>query len=115
MAKEKIIKVVRQRYLWMTGVNVRSYIKYFAVPKGEDDIRIVYDATVNRLNKCVWVRTFWSPTIDSLLRGLDNSSWMTNQDIGDMFLNFQLHDSVVPFTRVDLSALYETGYDSGPR
>jgi hypothetical protein len=40
---------------------------------------------------------------------------MTDQDIGDMFLNFQLHDSVVPFTGVDLSALYETGYDSGPR
>jgi hypothetical protein len=96
-----------------TGVNVRSYIKYFAVPKGEDDIRIVYDATANQLNKCVRVPTLWLPTIDSFLRGLENSSWMTNQDIGDMFLNFQLHDSVVPFTGVNLSALYETGYDSG--
>jgi hypothetical protein len=99
----------------MTGVNVRSYIKYFAVPKGEDDIRIVYDATANRLNECVWVPTFWLPTIDSLLRGLDNSSWMTDRDIRDMFLNFQLHDSVVPFTGVDLSALYATGHDSGLR
>ncbi len=69
----------------------------------------------NQLNKCVWVPTFWLPTIDSLLRGLDNSSWMTDQDIEDMFLNFQLHNSVVPFTGVNLSALYETGYDSGPR
>jgi hypothetical protein len=115
MAKEKIIKVVRRWYLQTTGVNVRSYIKYFAVPKGEDNIRIVYDAMANQLNECVWVPTFWLPTIDSLLRGLDNSSWITNQDIGDMFLNFQLHNSVVPFTEVDLSALYETGYDSGPR
>jgi hypothetical protein len=32
MAKEKIIKVVRRRYLQTTGVNFRSYIKYFAVP-----------------------------------------------------------------------------------
>jgi hypothetical protein len=58
MAKEKIIKVVRRWYLRTTGVNVRSYIKYFAVPKGEDNIRIVYDATANQLNECVWVPTF---------------------------------------------------------
>jgi hypothetical protein len=115
IAKEKILKVVRRWYLRTTEVNVRSYIKYFAVPKGEDDIRIVYDATANQLNKCVWVPTFWLPTIDSLLRGLDNSSWMTNRDIGDMFLNFQLHNSVVPFTGVNLLALYETGCDSGLR
>ncbi len=29
---------------------VQSKIKYFAVPKGEDDIRLVYDATANCLN-----------------------------------------------------------------
>jgi hypothetical protein len=40
---------------------------------------------------------------------------MTDRAVGDMFLNFQLHESVVPFTRVNLSLLYENGNDAGPR
>jgi hypothetical protein len=47
MAKEKILKVVKRWYLQTAGTQVKSYIKYFAVPKGEDDIRLVYDATAN--------------------------------------------------------------------
>lgn len=63
--KEKISKGVRRRYLVSTGLKIKSLIKYFAVPKGEDDVCMVYDATANRLNECVWVPTFWLPTIDS--------------------------------------------------
>jgi hypothetical protein len=40
---------------------------------------------------------------------------MTDRDIGDMFLNFQLHEAVIPFTKVDLSSLYGHGDKSGPR
>jgi hypothetical protein len=40
---------------------------------------------------------------------------MTDRDVGDMFLNFQLHRSVVPFTGVDLSSLYEGSDEVGPR
>jgi len=113
--KDKISKVVKRRYLLSTGINVKSLIKYFAVPKGEDDVRMVYDATANKLNECVWVPSFWLPTIDSLVRALDGESWMTDRDVGDMFLNFQLHRSVVPFTGVDLSSLYEGSDEVGPR
>jgi hypothetical protein len=71
MAKDKILKVLQWRYLLTTGIKVKLLIKYFAVPKGDDDIRMVYDATANKLNECVWVPTFWLPTIDSLVRALD--------------------------------------------
>jgi hypothetical protein len=90
-AKEKITKVVRRRYLVMAGITIKSLIKYFAVPKGEDNVRLVYDATVNNLNECVWVPSFWLPTIDSLVRALDEQSWMTDCDVSNMFLNYQLH------------------------
>ncbi len=83
--KEKIFKMVKRRYLLMTGIKVKSLIKYFAVPKGEDNICLVYDATANKLNDCVWVPTFWLPTINSLVRALDKDSWMMDCDIGDMF------------------------------
>ena len=62
------------RYMLKSGIELKSLIKYFAVPKGENNIRIVYDATANKLNKCVWVPSFWLPTLDMLLRALDHNS-----------------------------------------
>jgi hypothetical protein len=94
---------------------IKLHIKYFAVPKGEDDVRLVYDATANGLNECVWSSSFWLPTINTLVRGLDMNLWMTNRDMGDMFLNFQLHKSAIPFTGVNLLLLYERPEDVGPR
>ena len=73
-AKEKISKVLRRRYLVTAGIKIKSLIKYFAVPKGEDDVRMVYDATANKLNDSVWVPSFYLPTIDSLTRAVDGSS-----------------------------------------
>ena len=65
--REKIGKVIKRRYLLPTDLPIKSFINFFAVPKGEDDIRLVYDATANKLNECVWVPSFWLPTIDSLV------------------------------------------------
>jgi hypothetical protein len=55
----------------------------------------------------------WLPTIDTLVKVLDKDSWMTNRDIGDMCLNFQLNESVVLFTGVNLLSLYENGDETG--
>ncbi len=93
---------------------MKSYIKYFAVPKGGEDIRMVYDATANKLNEAVWVPTFWLPTIDTLVRNVGRDSWMTDRDVGDMFLNFQLHDKVRPYTAVDLTCLRGSPAKGGP-
>ena len=113
--KEKIAKVLHRRYLTPPVAPIKSYIKFFAVPKGEDDVRLVYDATANGLNECVWSPSFWLPTIDTLVRGLDENSWMTDRDIGDMFLNFQLHASAIPFTGVNLTSLYGSPDEGGLR
>ena len=78
-------------------------------------MRLVYDTTANKLNECVWVPSFWLPTIDSLVRALDEDLWMTDRDVGDMFLNYQLHQTVVPYTGVDLSSLYKDKDEVGPR
>ncbi len=73
-AKDKIIMVVRRRYLITSGITIKSLIKYFAVPKGKDDVGLVYNATANKLNECVWVPSFWLPTIYSLVRFLNEES-----------------------------------------
>ena len=76
---------------------------------------MVYDATANGLNECVWSPPFWLPTLNTLVRCLDEDSWMTDRDMGDMFLNFQLHESAVPFTGVQLLSLYDSPNKVGLR
>ena len=80
--RPKVEKVMKRRYIvrLTTGVDLKSLIKYFAVPKGLDDIRIVYDGTASDLNEAVWAPSFWLPTIDSLVRALDADSWMSDRD-----------------------------------
>ena len=113
--REKVAKALQRRYLYSPSFPIKSHINYFAVPKGEDDIRLVYDATANGLNDCVWSPSFWLPTINTLVRGVDKDSFMTDRDIGDMFLNFQLHASAIPYTGVDLSMLYDSPDEVGMR
>jgi hypothetical protein len=107
--KPKIEKVMQRRYLARvsSGLKLKSLIKYFAVPKGLDDIRIVYDATASGLNDAVWAPPFWLATVESLLRALSDLSWMADRDIGDMFLNFALHPSAWPFAGVDIGPILE--------
>ena len=69
--QSKIEKVLYRRQMLCTGVDIKLLIRYFGVPKGENDIRVVYDATANRLNEAIWVPSYWLPTIDTLLRALD--------------------------------------------
>lgn len=45
-------------YVIRMGLKLKSLIKYFSVPKGEDDARIVYDVMANNLNDRVWVPSF---------------------------------------------------------
>ena len=60
----------------VNGVRAREYIKeggvksitgFFDVPKGDLDIRMVYDATKCGLNDALWTPNFFLPTIDLIL------------------------------------------------
>ena len=51
--KKKLNKVKDREYVRM-GVDVKSLTHYFSVPKGTDDIRMVYDASRSGLNDAVW-------------------------------------------------------------
>jgi hypothetical protein len=115
--KDKIDKVMRWRYLLpagMPGMFVKLFIKYFALPKGEDDIRMVYNATVNKLNKAVWLPMFWLPRIDILVQKVGRDSWMTDCNNGNMFLNYQLHEEVRLYMAVDLTCLQDSPNEKGP-
>ncbi len=103
--RKKIIKFVEQKYIAPLSGKIMSLIKYFAVPKGVDDWRIVFHAGANKLNDCVWTPSFCLPTVNSLLRITDKSMLMQDMDVGEMFLNFQLHPNTMRFAAVDLGPL----------
>jgi hypothetical protein len=86
--------------------SVASLTLYFCVPKGDQDIRMVYDATKSKLNSCLWAPNFGLPTVDTLTRNNSCESWMGDLDIGEMFLNFCLHPDLQPFCGVDLKPYF---------
>ena len=109
LMKAKVLKVMLRGYLKI-GL-VKSLINYFAVPKGDKDIRMVYDGTASGFNDAVWVPNFGLPTIETLLRGTAPNCWMVDLDIGDMFLNFMLHSSARRFVGIDVTKLFEDDDD----
>ena len=82
---------------------VTSLTSFFAVPKGEDDIRMVHDASVSGLNDTTWVPRFPLPTIQTHLRSVQEGTWMADLDIGEMFLNFVLHSDLRHLSGVDIA------------
>jgi hypothetical protein len=54
---------------------------------------MVYDGTRSGLNDSIWVPRFPLPTVNTMLRAVDKSTFM-GMDIGEMFLNFVLHESM---------------------
>ena len=104
--RKKVEKVVDRGYLEEGYVG--SLINYFAVPKGEGDIRVVYDGTKCGLNQCVWAPNFFLPSVDSLLMKVSEKTWFSDMDLGEMFLNFYLDRRIRPFAGVDITNFKES-------
>ena len=97
----KLENVISKGYI--TAGDVLSLTSYFAVPKGEGDIRMVYDRTKCGLNEVLWVPSFSLPDVENLLSMVDEDNWMAVIDIGEMFLNFPLDKFLQPFCGVDVT------------
>ena len=76
--------------------------RFFPVPKGLSDVRMVYNGTSNGLNDCLWAPWFPLPTVDAVERSLVPGTCLGDMDVGEMFLNFPLHEDMQKFTGVDL-------------
>jgi hypothetical protein len=101
---EKLESVRSKKYI--DKGEVLSLTSYFWVAKGDSDIRMVYDASRSGLNQALWAPNFGLPTVDMLVRGVHESTWMGDLDIGEMFLNFCLHPELRPYCGVDLKPYF---------
>jgi hypothetical protein len=53
---------------YIAGGRVDSLTAFFAVKKGDDDVRPVYDGSISGLNDSIWMPRFVLPTIQTHLR-----------------------------------------------
>lgn len=97
----KLSKVRKRGYI--SPGPVLSLTSYFCVPKGSEDIRMVYDGTKCGLNDQLWAPWFALPTIDDHLRGVVPGTYMSDLDVSEQFLNFMLSPRVRPYAGVDLT------------
>lgn len=99
----KIDKVRLRNYI--VGGRVSNLTDFFDVPKGDEDIRVVYNGTSSGLNEALWAPGFFLPNADSAARLLMFYSFTVDADLGEMFLNFPMDPAIQPFAGVDLSGV----------
>jgi hypothetical protein len=103
----KLKKIFARRY-FLYGM-ILSLTSFFAVAKGATGIRMVYNGTSSGMNANLWAPWFDLPTICSLLRALELNTYMTDSDIGEMFLNLILEERCARLAGVDLTRYVEKG------
>jgi hypothetical protein len=82
---------------------VEALTSFFAVSKGEEDIRMVYDGTASGLSEALWAPWFSLPTVESHLSMVELGTFMADVDLGEMFLNFFLDDRIRRHAGVNLT------------
>lgn len=101
----KIKPPIDRRYT--TDGLVRSLSGFFSVPKGDNDIRRVYDMTKCGLNACLLSPRFFLPSPDSLFDAIEYNSWMSGTDQGEMFLNYFADPTLLPCLGVDATEVFK--------
>jgi hypothetical protein len=85
-----LMKLFARRY-FIYGM-ILSLTSFFAIPKGDTGIHLVYNGTSSGLNVHLWAPLFTLPTMCALLRALEIDTFMADSDIGEFFLNFMLEE-----------------------
>ena len=99
----KITSIIQKSYLEFGPVNSRLH--YFAVPKGDSDVRIVFDGTSCGLNEALWSPNFFLPTSRNASELLSFDSWMADADFSEFFHNFFCDEKIRCYSGVDTSCL----------
>jgi hypothetical protein len=100
---KKIQGMMQKGYLEVG--RVRTSLHYFAVAKGDSDIRVVYDGTSCGLNMALWSPNFFLPTAKSAGLLLSYDTWMADMDFGEFFHNFQMPERIRQHAGVNIKAL----------
>ena len=104
--KEKIQRVINNGYIELRDIKeVELLMYYFHVPKGEEDIRMVYDGSKSGLNKSFFAPWFNLPSSETMARWVLVGSWLGDNDFEDCWLNHELHTSLQKYCGINISDL----------
>jgi len=84
---------------------IESLMNYFAVSKGDTDVRVVYDGTLSVLNASLWAPYFPLPTLQSHLRIVEPGTYMADNGVGECFHNWILDERVRKWCGIDLTSI----------
>ena len=84
---------------------MKSFLHFFAVPKGDSDVRVVFDGTSCGLNDALWSPNFFLPTSRNASELLSFDSWMADADFSEFFHNFFADEKIRGYSGVDTSCL----------
>jgi hypothetical protein len=105
--KQKVNEVLKARYMTKCQPDtLRALMFMFDVPKGEIDVRMVYDGSKSGLNAALFAPWFSLPTVETMACTLLPGHWCADHDYGDHFFNFPLHALLQVYCGVDLSQLF---------
>jgi hypothetical protein len=118
LEKTKIKKVVKRGYIKRVSADVILLLMhFFLVLKGDVDVRMVYDGSKSSPNAALWAPWFGAlPTVSEMACTLLPGYWCADNNYGEMFLNFPLHEDLQKYCGVDLSQIFdeEKNAEGGP-
>ncbi|KAL7565578.1 hypothetical protein ACA910_014290 [Epithemia clementina (nom. ined.)] len=79
---------------------------FFSVPKGDQDIHMVYEGTKSGVNAGVFAPWFALATVDTMLKLVDVITWSADSNFGEVFLNFWLHPELRRYAGIKLTGLF---------
>jgi hypothetical protein len=106
LVRSKVVPVRQRNYI--EAGKVTSLTHYFWVPKGVEDVRMVYNGTGSGLNDAVWAPHFGLPYVTHTVRSLMPGYCQCDLDVGEMFLNFLLSEELKQLSGVDVSHVRST-------
>jgi hypothetical protein len=103
MVASKLEKMVSRSYLEAGFVS--NTLNFFAVAKGDSDIRVVFDGTSFGSKRIPLGSKLLPPSARSAAMSLSFNTWMSDMDFGEMFHNFQMDPRLRPFSGVELGPM----------
>ena len=73
------------------------------MPKGEDNIILVYYITALGLDDALWAPTFLMPLVDNVFEMANDSSRFGDIDAAEIFHNYNRAEILQPYAGVDVS------------
>lgn len=104
----KLAKQIRRHYIKLVPESemrkeVRNLVDMFTVPKGESDVRMIFNGTSGGLTDSIWAPSFYLPSATSMVRIMNFNYEVVDIDLGEMFNNFPLCELLSIYSGVDLT------------